>query len=680
MEIKIPKKHPSSVKQRLLVNSMAVVIVAFYLFLSLTSAWQKSAYFDETAHIMSGYFMLKYDDYRVNTANMVLGQKLAALPSIISNVNPPSPDLVKRTFSTQYTSGAEAFGLGQVFLNESGNNSQKILFEGRTVMILFGLLTAITVFFWSRKLFGPYGGLISIFFLATCPVFISLSGIVGADIAVTALFLLSTWMFWILLHRVTPFTVSAFGLLAGLLLITKTSSLVFAPVSLILLSLSLLVNRPLAFGWGWRPSQQIESRKLSALTLLASLAASALIVFASIWAGYGFRYSAAPPESTGATLNWQRVLNQQSGNLENPHGPIENVPISFIRISKTSHLFPEAFLFDLANLGTLTKSRIAFFLGETSTNGWFLYFPVAFLAKSGLPMVFALILATLSWLYLSLRPKGETKSRALWSIYDCLPILVFIGVFMVVLITSSINIGHRHMLPIYPFIYIFLGSLVFIFQQAKLWPKILLAAIMMASFWTALSNHPTHLAYISPLFGGPSKGYSLFADSSLEWGQELPAVRKWLDSPSVDLRDRPVYFSYFGSGSPEAEGIHLLRLPGFFDPLQTIPQSCTFTGRLLPGVYLISGTMLQPVYYSRMKGDDFGVDFSSSWCKKHENKYQEMRRCAEEFYTTNNPTRLQDWMRQNRPKILPESQAGEYWMDSLPLCGGPHVKNNFYKR
>ena len=681
MNSKIPFDLSAKRTKSLILAGAASLAIAFYLFLGVDSLSRKSVHFDETAHLASGYFMLKYDDYRVGTANMIFSQKMAAMPLFFSEVKDPDPAMIYKALDGKYMSGNEAFGIGMLLLNESGNDSHKLLVRSRMVMLFFGLITALAVFFWSRKIFGSSGGLISLAFLSSCPVFISLSGIIGTDIVATSLFLLIVWAYWILLHRVTPFTCMLFAVPSGLLLLTKMSSLLFGPVAILLLLIRIIANRPLGFGWGWNPSREISSRGKSTIIIVSGLLASALIILVVIWGGYGFRYSSVPSGSKGAVLNWQVFLEKQYSGPQGAQGGIymrnENANrglISSVRFAKSMHLLPEAFLFDLVSLSNLTQSRKAFFLGETSSKGWILYFPSIFLAKSGPPLIIAVIILAVSSLVLLLRKARIPETRMPWQIYECLPLLVFITVYMAIAMLGSINIGHRHILPIYPFIYVLLGAFVFLLRTKIIWPKIILSLLILSSFVTAIAAHPNHLAYISPLFGGTNMGYRLFIDSSIEWGQELPAVKKWIDAHQADIKGRNLYFSYFGSGSPEKEGIKSLRLPGFFDPLETDPQSCTFLGRLKPGVYLVSATMLQPVYYTRNRSDGRIFRLSAPWCRDFEEKYQELKKYADALYdvsetakSTNNPGLLRDWMIKNRPGTVPESKTEQYWLEYLAM-------------
>ena len=73
--------------------------------------------------------------------------------------------------------------------------------------------------------------------------------------------------------------------------------------------------------------------------------------------------------------------------------------------------------------------------------------------------------------------------------------------------------------------------------------------------WHALESvniRPNYLAYFNQLAGGPSQGYKHLADSSLDWGQDLPALKKWLDGQGLQQPGGSgVYLSYFGTARPE---------------------------------------------------------------------------------------------------------------------------------
>jgi hypothetical protein len=110
----------------------------------------------------------------------------------------------------------------------------------------------------------------------------------------------------------------------------------------------------------------------------------------------------------------------------------------------------------------------------------------------------------------------------------------------------------------------------------------------------SVSVRPHYLAYFNQLAGGPSQGYKHLADSSLDWGQDLPALKQWLDSNGLQPPSAGgVYLSYFGTGRPEYYRIQSVELPGFVDRRPPrLPQP------LGGGVYCISATMLNVIAHS----------------------------------------------------------------------------------
>jgi hypothetical protein len=107
----------------------------------------------------------------------------------------------------------------------------------------------------------------------------------------------------------------------------------------------------------------------------------------------------------------------------------------------------------------------------------------------------------------------------------------------------------------------------------------------------SLAIRPDYLAYFNEAAGGPSKGYTHLADSSLDWGQDLPGLKQWLDRQGLQRPGAsPVYLSYFGTARPAYYGIQATTLAGFVDrrpPEPPVP--------LRGGVYCISATMLDVV-------------------------------------------------------------------------------------
>jgi hypothetical protein len=185
-----------------------------------------------------------------------------------------------------------------------------------------------------------------------------------------------------------------------------------------------------------------------------------------------------------------------------------------------------------------------------------------------------------------------------------------------------VNIAHRHVLPIYPSIDILAGGAIsLVWLVRRNWVRVPLALLMLWYVGDTLAVYPNFLAYFSPFVGGPSQGYQHLVDSSLDWGMSLPSLKRWLDEHNPGGRE-PVYLAYFGTDSPEYNGIKYTRLPSY-------PE---WTSRsiyaLAPGIYAISATLYQSAY----------MDTQGPWNKLAERDYQNCLRNISIYNATlNNP-------------------------------------------
>ncbi|MCX7805258.1 MAG: hypothetical protein N3A38_08725 [Planctomycetota bacterium] len=145
------------------------------------------------------------------------------------------------------------------------------------------------------------------------------------------------------------------------------------------------------------------------------------------------------------------------------------------------------------------------------------------------------------------------------------------------------------------------------------------------------------MAYFNQFVGGPGNGYKHLVDGSLDIGQDLPGLKKWLDRNNPPGPGRqPVFLSYFGNGDPRYYGIEARDLPSF----SSVKSHFTIEP-LVPGIYCISATML-PGYYAQMYGP---------WTGWKEKRWREVCQEADRF-------RCADEAGQGR---LIREKGGEYW-------------------
>jgi len=214
----------------------------------------------------------------------------------------------------------------------------------------------------------------------------------------------------------------------------------------------------------------------------------------------------------------------------------------------------------------------AFLCGARSMHGWWYYFPVGFVIKST-PVELLLAVAILP--ILLARRSWRDPTVRLW--------LLALLTFFVLAISSTLNIGHRYILLVYPLLMLLVvDRLVTVLSRR---PRLLLGsagllvAVQLACAW---SIAPHYLGYFNVLAGGPAEGYHHLVDSNLDWGQDLPSLAEELERRG----SRQALLAYFGTDSPEARGIRStswrLATNGDLDNYDCVAISATF----LQGVYL----------------------------------------------------------------------------------------------
>ena len=121
----------------------------------------------------------------------------------------------------------------------------------------------------------------------------------------------------------------------------------------------------------------------------------------------------------------------------------------------------------------------------------------------------------------------------------------------------SLNLGIRHILPLYPFLLILAGGWAVVpWRQRVVRPALLVA--LLVQLVSVLLVYPNFLAYFNEAAGGADHGYKVLIDSNLDWGQDIGQLARL-------QRERQLYplaFSYFGTTPPEAYGLACTPLAG----------------------------------------------------------------------------------------------------------------------
>ena len=194
-----------------------------------------------------------------------------------------------------------------------------------------------------------------------------------------------------------------------------------------------------------------------------------------------------------------------------------------------------------------------YFLGTVSAAGWWYYFPVVYFLKVPLAFHILLLLSVLMTALFAQRQICKRIKECIWNNFVEFSMVIFILIYLGTSITGSLNIGVRHLLPIFPFLYI-LSSIkikdsIDKIEKPSLRKGVIAFVVILLAWYisSSLMVFPHYLTFFNQAVGGPDNGYKYVVDSNLDWGQDFKRLEKWIEQENIDK----IYLDYFGGANPE---------------------------------------------------------------------------------------------------------------------------------
>jgi hypothetical protein len=562
-------------RKSVLFAAVVLLLLAAIPIQAVSSLVRKSATFDEASHLSSAYEYLVTGVFRQHLDHPPLADQIAAFPLLFLKLQLPADEASQKSL----------IRFGNRFVYRNVRDADTILLWGRLPVVLLTVLLGWAVFSWGRELGHPGAGLLALFLCVFDSNILAHGRLATNDLAVTCFSFIAVYRFWKLLQNPSGVNVLWAGLAFGAAQASKFSAVLLAPILILLAALWLLAGHE-AHTLFPLPGSRLLSRRpglLRAYSLVTVLLAIFLIGFALVWADYRFEVGTVLAE--GRQLSW--LDERLDGSRWEP---------------AVSYLFRELpvpapkYFYGLAVKYTHTSGgRPAFLMGDLSSEGWWYYFPVAFLIKTPIPLLILLIVA-------SILTVMQTKNFWRREAFLLVPVLVWFGVNS----SSGFNLGYRHLLPTLPFLFVFAGQVVTAGRNRR--RAVIVGLVSILCVWQLVGTlriHPHYLAYFNELVGGPENGYRYLVDSNLDWGQDLKGLGAYLKAQGIDR----VELGYFGTADPAYYGIHYTCLPSFgILSKDKCPIESGFQDRA--GVFAVSATHLQGVYL-----DD---PYTFDWLKERE--------------------------------------------------------------
>ncbi|MFH1181182.1 MAG: glycosyltransferase family 39 protein [bacterium] len=523
-----------------LTNAIAAGLLVFVGIITFFSMKGDSLTMDELAHLPAGYSYLTQKDMRLNPEHPPLIKDLAALPLLfIKNINFPAD--IK---SWQEDVNGQ-WDFGRELLFRSGNPTAKMIFWGRIPMILLLLLLGFYILKFTRHFFGNKAGLLALFLFSFSPTLLAHGRLVTTDVAAAFGAIFAIYYFLKALAAPTKKNIIFTGLAIGVAELLKFSLILLFP----------LFGFLALIWWLIKSGNLKQVLKITAFTFIISLVLIGVVYQYHIW-NYPKERQINDIQSALGSHFSAKLLTPMAGN------PILR-PYSQYGLGL-------AMIMQRAVGGNTT-----YFLGEISREGWKTYFPIVYLIKE--PLAFHIL--TLLALIFAVWQFKRFRLRQHFTIFA---MLSFVALYWLTSLNSNLNIGVRHLLPVFPFTIILVSAATISWLKPPfLKTKYSLLGILI--FWqiiSVISVYPSFLAYFNELAGGPKNGYKYVADSNLDWGQDLKRLTQWVDKNKIDK----IYVDYFGGADP---GYYLKEK---FAPWRGDRNS----SELPPGSYLaISATFLQ---------------------------------------------------------------------------------------
>ena len=504
---------------------------------------------DEFWHLPIGLRMWTSGQFDDDVINPPLVRLWAAIPLALGGAQPgdagPKPDVGE---------------IGDAFW--AANSDVRFWFLcGRLMIVPLATLTGLILAAWGRAWYGERAAFLSVLLFCCCPTVIANAAIVTHDLPLAAAWLTALFTLVRFAERPTWRTALVFGAALGIAQQTKLTALALGPLSVVvwfilrwrsanpsgsesMASVGPEVQKEKeeaeTCGRAFRRGQETRAEQVETRAELARYwFAAILVALFVVNASYLFR-------GTGTALKDVPFASGRMIAMQRAFGVVGWSPVPLPRdyIAAFDRLAQD-----------LERKHPVYLDGEWRDRPFARYYAAALSYKLPLATLALFLIACVVVVW----PQSNGHLGPLHR-RRALCVLIAAAVLPVLASGSANQIGIRYILPTLPLLHLFAGQAVGVLSDSKrrvlrliVWTALLTAPL-------ALRFHPHHLAYFNALVGGPARGGWHLVDSNIDWGQDLHALKEFLDERQVT----EIGLAYFGTVVPARIGIAARPLPSRF--------------------------------------------------------------------------------------------------------------------
>lgn len=491
------------------IKIFVILLLLVFSALVLSAALRTSGTCDEIAHhIPVGYVLLTKWDFKMDTSQPPLARYIIAVPlKLFMHINMPEDKNKWRIEDRSI--------FGRDFFYKYNTDSKKILFLCRIPVMIIGALCGLLLFVWVASLYGERAGLLSLFLYCFSPSILAHSGLATTDIIATFFIFLSVYSFWLFLNK-SSFTRSFFtAACLGLAQLAKYNAILLYPIFLVLMVFE---------------SQKTGKSKITGI--LTKFIIAVVLSLVVVWAGYGFDFQPILKDAMRVNdkVEMARKIMPFLSDAK-LHDILFRIPIPL-----GSHILGISGVFRHSYEGHRT-----FFLGKWSGEGNIFYFLVAFMIKNPIPMLILFIIG-----FFIVIKKGVGRAERV--------VLITLAAYFIASSLGKLQIGIRHILPLYPLCFMIAGRTAELLNRKFL--NLAVAILIAWHIFLTLIAWPNYIGYFNEIIGGSRNGYKYLRDSNIDWGQDLPALSDYMKKNNIN----EVVLEYFGQSDPAVYGIRYKKL------------------------------------------------------------------------------------------------------------------------